>query len=276
MSVQLKSGTNEYHGSAFFTNHNNRLRARNYFFPQDQPKGKFIFNQWGGTFGGPIRKNSLFFTSFERTTDGRTGSRIGTVPTESMRRGDFSSFGTLIYAPLTGNPDATERQPFPNNQIPENRIHPISKKLVDLMPDPNLGRLPNGTFPISNNFVETGPSWFNRSTLDVKTDWNAGDSVTVFGRFSLLDFENLQESIFGNDGLVGPALTNFGGGGGNIGTGDGNTYVLGAGVTYVLSPNFLVDGNFGFNRFETNSRNPTFGNRGNQRSPRVSGWLAAV
>lgn len=93
INVQLKSGTNEFHGSVFETHHNHHLRAKNFFFPAGRNKGKFIFNQWGATLGGPIRKDKLFFfVSYEGTGDHRNASRIASVPTQAVRDGDFSAF----------------------------------------------------------------------------------------------------------------------------------------------------------------------------------------
>src|SRR5437867_8124852 len=93
INVQLKSGTNEFHGALFEYHHNQHLRARNFFHPPDRDKGKFIFNQWGAALGGPIKHERLFFfTSYEGTGDHRNASRTASVPTQAVRDGDFSGF----------------------------------------------------------------------------------------------------------------------------------------------------------------------------------------
>ncbi len=258
INVQLKSGTNDFHGALFGYHHNHHLRAKNFFFPADRNKGKFIFNQWGAAAGGPIQSDKLFyFVSYEGTHDGRNASRIGSVPTEAVRRGDFSGFSARIYDPLTGNPDGSGRQAFPNNQIPEDRQDEIVRKVISQMPLPNLLDS-DGSVPEANNYFATGASVFKRWTIDSKVDWNAGDNLNFFGRFSVLDYSTLQPTLFGEK-LVGQALTPFGGGGGNAGTGAGNTYNFSVGVNSILSPVFIVDANFGFVRFITDSRNVGYG-----------------
>src|SRR5688572_13685927 len=101
INVVTKSGTNNFNGTVFEHHINSALRARNVFY-FDPEKPKFLQNQWGGTLGGPILRNSLFFfASHERTDRESNVSRFFTVPTVEARRGDFSSYGTTIYDPLT-------------------------------------------------------------------------------------------------------------------------------------------------------------------------------
>ena len=118
INVLTKSGTNNFNGTVFEYHINSALKARNVFYC-DPSKPKFIQNQWGGTLGGPIVRNKLFFFgSHERTNRQSNVSRFFTVPTVEARRGDFSSYGTTIYDPLTGNPDGSGRTAFANNIIP--------------------------------------------------------------------------------------------------------------------------------------------------------------
>src|SRR5688572_22157835 len=171
ISVQLKSGTNKFRGSLFEYHHNHHLRARQIFYPTDQAKGKFIYNQWGATLGGPIiKKNLFFFTSYEGTGDHRNANRIVSVPTLRRRNGDFSDSTTIIYDPMTGNPDASGRIPFAGNMIPENRADPIAQKIIALIPLPNLPSA-DGTFPQTNNYFASGSAAFDRWTIDNKVDW---------------------------------------------------------------------------------------------------------
>jgi Carboxypeptidase regulatory-like domain/TonB dependent receptor-like, beta-barrel/TonB-dependent Receptor Plug Domain len=258
INVQLKSGTNEFHGALFEYHHNQHLRARNFFYPPDRDKGKFIFNQWGATLGGPIKRQKLFFfTSYEGTGDHRNASRIASVPTQAVRNGDFSRFDVTVYDPLTGNADASDRMAFPGNRIPENRKDAIAQRIIARLPAPNLPN-PDGTFAESNNYFASAGSAFDRWTLDNKIDWTATRKLSLFGRFSVLDYSNLQPTVFG-EALVGEALTAFGGGGGNAGTGSGNTYNFSVGANYVVTPRFLIDANLGFVRFITDSRPPAYG-----------------
>ena len=103
INVLTKSGTNNFNGTVFEHHINSALKARNVFY-FDPDKPEFMQNQWGGTLGGPIVRNKLFFFgSHEQTNRQSDVSRFFTVPTAEARRGDFSSYGTTIYDPLTGN-----------------------------------------------------------------------------------------------------------------------------------------------------------------------------
>src|SRR5438093_5880294 len=113
INVQVKSGTNSVRGSAFEYHTNEMLRTRNYFDPPGTSKGKWRYNQFGGTVGGPIVRDRLFyFLSYEGTRDRQQLSRTVSVPTAAMRRGDLSASPTLIYDPLTGAANGTGRTAF--------------------------------------------------------------------------------------------------------------------------------------------------------------------
>ncbi|MGI8785395.1 MAG: TonB-dependent receptor domain-containing protein [Acidobacteriota bacterium] len=253
ISVKTKSGTNNLHGSLFEYHHNNRLRARNFFRPLDQPKGKFIYNQWGATVGGPIIKDRLFyFVSYEGTADRRNEGRTGSVPTLAVRNGDFSGFTTRIYDPATGNPNGTGRLQFPGNKIPDNRKSPITQKIIALIPLPNLPNA-DGTFPENNNYFNSAPYLFDRWTVDSKGNWNINEKVNMFARFSVLNFNVTTPTFFG------PVLEGAGMGAGNTGTGDGKTYNWSVGANWIASPRIIVDANFGFVRMISNSEHPSIG-----------------
>src|SRR5205823_3305479 len=114
--------------------HNHHMGARNYFLPANQKIGKYLLNQYGGTAGGPIKRDKLFFfTSFENSTDRKNGNTIASVPSQAVRSGNMAAYST-IYDPLTGNPDATGRQAFPNNIVPQGRIDPVVQKILPLIP----------------------------------------------------------------------------------------------------------------------------------------------
>ena len=90
INVQIKSGTNNLHGSAFEYHTNEQLRTQNYFAPPGTPKGNWQYNQFGGTLGGPIVRNkAFFFASYEGTRDEQTLNRTVSVPTAALRRGDL-------------------------------------------------------------------------------------------------------------------------------------------------------------------------------------------
>ena len=138
-NVTLKSGTNSLHGSAFEFNRADRLAARNVFA---QSKAHTVYNQFGFTIGGPIARNrTFFFGDYQSTRDRRGDINSATIPTPEFRTGDLSASPTTIYDPATGNPDGTERQPFPGKQIPAARISPISRKLLQFIPAPTFAGL---------------------------------------------------------------------------------------------------------------------------------------
>ncbi len=242
INVQIKSGTNQFKGSAFEYYTDERLREKNYFTPAGTSKGKWRYHQFGGTLGGPIRRNKLFFFgSYENTRDAQFATRTISVPTEALRRGDLSASSTPIYDPATAGIDGVGRTAFPGNIIPANRIDPVAQKLIGLLPLPNLKNA-DGSVPLTNNYFVKKPFDFNRWTLDTKVNWNATPKLNVFGRFSLLDFYTFNETVFG-DLLQGMPV-----GGGNPGTGTGKTANFSAGATYALTSNLVADAHFGYVR----------------------------
>jgi hypothetical protein len=125
-----RSSTNQYHGSAFEYLRNDRLNARD-FFANDVPP--FKRNQYGGTIGGPVRRDRLFFFgSFQGTRERSAPSTMtATVPDQAMRAGDFTGRRTVT------DPDNANR-PFPNNMIPASRIYQPSLRFLETyIPLPN-------------------------------------------------------------------------------------------------------------------------------------------
>jgi hypothetical protein len=242
INVQIKSGTNQFKGSAFEYYTDENLRANNYFAPAGTTKGKWRYHQFGATLGGPIRRNKLFFFgSYENTRDHQFATRTISVPTEALRRGDLSASANPIYDPATGTSTGTDRKPFPGNVIPMDRIDPIALKLINLMPLPNL-RNADGSVPLTNNYFVKAPFNFDRWTLDTKVNWNATPKLNIFGRFSHLDFWTFNETVYG-DVLQGMPV-----GGGNPGEGTGSTANFSTGATYAFSPSVVADAHFGYVR----------------------------
>jgi hypothetical protein len=247
VNVQIKSGTNEMHGSAFEYHSDNVLRARPYFTPVDQRNPKLVYNQFGATLGGPIKQDKLFyFVSYEGTYDHQFASRTVSVPTPEMKRGDFSASLNPIYDPATGDSTGRNRIPFEGNIIPASRIDSIAAKINALWPDPNIPNLPAGT--ISNNFYKGDSFYLHRHTVDTKLNWNINPKLAMNGRFSILDYSMHNPEIFG-DKLGGIYVAGYGG---NSGEGWGKTYSMTVGANYVVTPKFIVDANFGWTRMDTN------------------------
>ncbi|MGH9632876.1 MAG: carboxypeptidase regulatory-like domain-containing protein, partial [Bryobacteraceae bacterium] len=145
VNATIRSGTNQYHGSVFEFLRNDKLDANNFVSNfTGNPKAKFRQNQFGGTFGGPVRlpgydgRNRTFFFADYQGTQVReaAGSSLSDVAPESFRAGDFSSAGRVIYDPRTrrlGPNGVVTAEPFPNNSIPRNLMDPVALKLQELI-----------------------------------------------------------------------------------------------------------------------------------------------
>jgi hypothetical protein len=251
INLQTKSGTNDMHGSAFEYHTNQHLKARPWILPSSQGKPKLVYNEFGGSLGGPIKRDKLFyFASFEGTFDRENAARLGTVPTPAMKQGDFSASLNPIYDPNTGDPNGSNRQPFANNRIPEARFNPITRRLSELLPNPNVD-----TTGLNANYYASAAYLFDRKRLDTKVNWNANDKFTTFGRYSIMKYS------MNNPGIFGEALGGIGvsAQGGNTGEALGTTHSLTIAGTYVATPTFVLDGNFGYTRMYTQVEQPGLG-----------------
>ncbi len=241
INVQIKSGTNELHGSAFWYHDNNKTKARPFFLPVTEGMPKRVYNQNGGTIGGPIKKDKLFyFVSYEGTYDRQFAGGLSTVPTPRMKQGDMSESPRIVYDPDSGDSQGRNRIPFAGNIVPQSRWDPIAIKLVPLLPDPTAP----GQF--TDNYYSQGTFKFDRHTVDSKVNWNVTDKITSYLRLSLLDYDMIAPTRFGEK-LLGSALA-----GGNPGAGFGKTASITAAMTYTITPTFVFDTNFGYTLMDTN------------------------
>ena len=244
VTVMTKSGTNQIHGTATWYHNDQHLNGGAYFRSSSYVKPLTIINQPSATFGGPIKKNKLFyFLSYERTAE-RDGyfSNLSVAPAD-FRVGDFSKWASysVVYDPDTQvNNDPTTRQPFTNNVVPQNRISPTFTKIVNQLPLPNQTS-PTDPFNLSGNYGVSGVLKLDRHLADLKMNWNAFSKLAVWGKMSYLTAPVNGKYAWGD--LGGPAL-------GTEGVGDTKTYVPTMGFTYTVSPRFLFDGTFGITRFD--------------------------
>lgn len=255
INVQIKSGTNNFHGSAHEFHTSQFFQARTYFqadplaFPS---KNKNIQHQFGGQLGGPIIKNKLFFfADFERTTQRQlAGPGTRTLPTAAMATGDFTGLtadGTptgapvIIYDPMTGNNLGVGKQQISCNgvlnMICPDRIDPAAAKMVQLL-QKDIAAETGGVF---NNFTGSGTAFFNRNTADFKVNYNVSQRSTVFARYSFSKTLIFDPPILGD--AVGDATN-----GGQLGDAPGLIQSVGLGATHTFSPSLLLDWNFGFTR----------------------------
>jgi carboxypeptidase family protein/TonB-dependent receptor-like protein len=206
ISVTTKSGTNQFRGSAFGFYNAEKLNATPYYFgrgaaPRKLPIGRQTF---GGTLGGPLRRNHLFFFgSYEGYFSQSEAFAFYSVPDAALRRGDFSNAvgttGTLqrIYDPMSANlTGATAgRQQFANNVIPANRIHPIARKILDLYyPMPNVEG--TGAGGLTNNYQEVQRNTTDRHNFDFKLNWNRTGAHQIWGKVSQMDARINDRHVF--------------------------------------------------------------------------------
>jgi hypothetical protein len=241
IAVQTKSGTNELHGSLYEYNITDKFQARPFFLPANQGLPKLIENDLGGTIGGRIIKNKLFyFGSYEGDfiAQGSANSTI-TIPTDAIRSGNMSASSTAIYDPASGTYNAqgipTARSPFAGNIIPTNRISPISQKLVGLIPEPNQANA-SATGPANNYYANT-PINNKLQHIDTKYDWVASEKWKVSGRYGYQPYNIAQPPIFGNTLNGGPNTDAF-----------GHSVAAAGSVTYIASPTLVFDGTIGFTK----------------------------
>ncbi|HXG63743.1 MAG TPA: TonB-dependent receptor [Blastocatellia bacterium] len=240
ITVQTKSGTNEIHGSAFGYHTNQDLQARNFFLPPNREKPTSKIDIFGGTIGGPIVKDKLFyFGGWERMTDRFGFFSFATVPTLAERAGDFSNVpvGTIYNPFSTALNNPTARTPFPNNRIPSNLISEVSRRLLELVPLPNITPAADGT----QNYFASATQQFNRDNFDVKINWNRTSNHSIWGKYSVMDAQVVGVPVLGAAG--GPCLCS-----GGTGVGDTFVQVVTIGQTWTIGSGMVVDGNFGFTR----------------------------
>jgi hypothetical protein len=174
----IKSGTNQFHGLAYEYFRNSDLDARG-FFPSVKPVNKQ--NEFGGTFGGAIRKNKLFFFGAYagyRTIQSATPTIIS-IPTPLERTGNFSEVPVTIYDPASTAcaGAACTRSPFPGNVIPGSEISKPSALFQSFLPAPTSPGL-------LNNYLSTVPTGFAVNNFTVKIDYVINDSHRLSGHYS--------------------------------------------------------------------------------------------
>lgn len=255
VTAQTKSGTNELHGSAFMFRRNDLTMARQPFsqsralpYPNTDPN-KFIpdtlWNQFGGSLGGPIRKNKSFiFGDYQATRRKNGGSVLTSVPTDLARTGNLSEYlgAAQIYDPLDANGNElapANRQPFAGNIIPGSRLSPQTQALLKLLPPPNI---PGAG--ITNNFAGAGTERFNDDAFNLRADHYYSEKLHLFGRYSFARFKRQGPGAFG-ELMGGPAFDNIY----FAGKSDVRNQSIASGFDYTLRPNWLTDFRFGFFRY---------------------------
>jgi hypothetical protein len=195
VSLVMKSGTNEFHGSGWYFFRRPSLDANDFFSnAAGQPIGPYAHDQYGGSVGGPIKKNrTFFFFDYERTRDNGPFTTTTSVPTDLQRQGNFSQTfnpdGSLeqIFDPHSvtcagpANNQTCLRQPFANNVIPASTMDPIGKNLINLFPEGNTAGDPvTGLNNFTKKLVSRNPAY----QFDIKIDHNFSGNNRITGRYS--------------------------------------------------------------------------------------------
>jgi len=195
VSLQMKSGTNDWHGTVYYFGRNPKLNA----LADRVSRSPNIIrhNVWGATSQNPIKRNKVFnFISYEGQNLREPVNQFSTLPTQLERSGNFSQTftpsGTVktIYDPWTTqfNPNLpagqqVTRTPFAGNMIPVSRIDPVSARFLQDIWQPNN---PGDDITRVNNYKNTFPRVYEYYNWSDRVDWNVSDTWKVFGRFSRL------------------------------------------------------------------------------------------
>ena len=261
-NVSIKSGTNNFHGTAYWTKMAPGLFANDFFANRaKQKRPDFNYDRWGGTVGGPVRipklydgRNRTFFMyGIESIPEARPRNNgTPTIPSEKMRNGDFSELlaansAYQIYNPFTARAEGSRirRDPFPGNIIPANLINPIARKFVDTyLPKPTSAGAADGLGNFAQPDLTEEIEYLSNTT---RIDHVVNERHRIFGRASWYNRDSNYNNYYRN-----------------IATGEFFLFKSRQGAfdhVWTISPTMVLNSRYGYNRFirGTNS-NP--GNRG--------------
>ncbi|MDQ6678358.1 MAG: TonB-dependent receptor, partial [Acidobacteriota bacterium] len=171
--IATKSGTNQFHGSLFAFNRNRALAAKN-FFATGLPKPPFNRNEYGGSLGGPIFKDKLFFFgTFEGLRRVTSTTITSSQPTVALKNGDFAGLPAIR--------DPETNAPFLNNLLPANRISATAKELLKYASDPN--KAGTGAAGLGNNFIYNTPTREGNDRYTGRMDYQATGKDRITGRY---------------------------------------------------------------------------------------------
>ena len=201
VNVSTKTGGNRFHGAAFEFLRNSALDAQTYAFtPLRPPKSPFRWNQYGFELDGPVvipklfhGRNRLFFMSnFEGFRERRQNQAIFNTPPAGLRTGNLSTVPNRIFDPATRTREGGQltAQPFPNNTIPQSRIHPTSVKFFEFIPEPNV----NPT-ALASNLVVLQNRPLDKDQFLQRVDFVESDNSNWFGRYAWTDEQQITPAI---------------------------------------------------------------------------------
>ena len=273
VNVTLRSGTNQFHGSAFQNMENNGVNARNYF--ATGPNGRLVYNYTGGSLGGPILKNKLFaFGDFLRVSDHESSTVNTNIPFYNVVDGNLnlSGYSGQVYDPNTGVTAncagggaptpvcGTGRTPFAGNLIPLSNPG-ISKIGLTVLQDLDaLARNPQANLAAAkyiagattNNFSQNSPFSKDSISYDIKSDYAISETNHLSGRFSHQKTTTFQAPLFGAF-LGGPT------GGGFEATGTATAYSTGINYDHTFSPRLITEVRAGVAHLRNSAQQTDYG-----------------
>jgi hypothetical protein len=246
-NATARSGSNQFRGSAFYLTRPNSLVGPNFFNDiRGIPTNDQYWRNGGGGLGGPIKRGRTFFwAAVEGYQDGQSQNGSLRFPTAAMRNGDFSQLRDLqgrpviIYDPLTTDA-AGNRQPFPGNIIPVNRLNPVGRNIVNALPLPTTD-VDNGgvNFPAQDIIESTAYQ------TSVKVDHNVTQSVSLSGVYLYQDSSEPDANYFADAPYAAPSYQL-----------DRTVHVFVLNNTYIVNPTTVATFRAGLNTFTDNNSLP--------------------
>jgi hypothetical protein len=269
VTAQTKSGSNNFHGSAFLYRRSDAQQARDPFtqFARDPLSGKyippFLHSQFGAAIGGPIIRDKLFFFGDYQGLREKSGTSILTTVPTALAHSSCTSGGDCnlsdylnpalkggaqyqMYDPESNRTGTANRTPFTNNVIAAARLSAPAVNLVKLMPLPNNGN------NVLDNYIGFGSGGFNTDQFDVRIDDQLTTRFHTFGRYTRFNSDLNGAPVFGAAGGPGFGLGNF------AGTDTALDQSVAAGGDFALSAKWLTDFRFGWFRVHINEVGPDY------------------
>ena len=250
-NASTKSGTNQFHFGVFEYLRNNSPGFQDFgrdpFADVSGHAPNLVYNQFGGSLGGAIVKDKLFyFGDAELVRQAFGGSVLTVVPTALARTGNFSEYlaaspQNQIYDPATGDPvTGVGRVAFQNNIIPASRLSPQAIAIMKYFPLPNVA----SSNPLVGNYAASGAGAFDANKWDTRGDYFLNDKTTIFGRYSNQQFIRTAVGAFGSE-AGGPAFNSV--------AFAGNSHVrnqsVALGTTHTFSPTLVNETRFGYMKY---------------------------
>lgn len=255
ITAQTKSGSNTFHGSIFDYRQSDANAAKNPFNGVDKVTKRIVpralSNQFGGSLGGRILTDKLFFFGDYQGVRSKVGTSTGqiNVPTKLLKTScltpagcDFSEYVTNNGTPLYGANSAGVQNPTPyvNGVIPSSQLNAAAVALLEKYPDPLTGG-------VNNNYSGVGTGLFNYNQFTVRLDDQVSSKIHAFGRYSYFKDTLSGGTVFGALGGTGFGTGGFGG------TSIGHNQSLAIGADIAVNPKLLTDVRFGFFRYAINT-----------------------